>query len=72
MDKYNHEIKIDEISRQLTIYRVFENGRKELYTSVLLPDITPVSDRESFEKFTQILGENILIDSPIARKLFSL
>lgn len=69
---FNHEIAIDEENKRLSIYRVFHSGEKQLYTYVDLPNKTIIQDRDGFREFACKLGENILIDSPIARKLLSL
>lgn len=70
---YSHMIEIDEGRRRLVIFRIYDDGgRKELYTYVDLPDISFEKDKEKFHDFARILGENLLVDSPIARKLFNL
>lgn len=69
--QHSHLIQIDEGERSLTIYRV-RDGERELYTSVKLPDTTWDTDRPAIENFCRTLGENILFDSPAARKLLSL
>ena len=70
--EYNHVIEVDEENRRLTIYRVFSSGDKQLYTYVDMPNKTFLDDEDGFKEFARMLGENILIDSPIARKLLSL
>lgn len=72
MENYNHLIKIDEITRLLVIYRVYEDGRQELFTEVELPAKTVDENEDQFERFSCLLGENLLLDSPIARKLLGL
>jgi len=72
MVSYTHEIKVNDFNRLLEIYRVFEDGRKELFTSVNLPDISSDKNSDEFDEFARTLGENILMDSPVARKIFSL
>ena len=69
---FSHIVEIDESSRQLIIYRLFPNGEKQQYTQTDLPSKTIDEDRAAFEKFARILGENILIDSPIARSIFKI
>lgn len=69
---FDHIVKISEEESKLYIYRMYEGGRQELFTSVELPKISFDSDTEEFRKFAQQLGENILIDSPIARKALSI
>ncbi len=69
---FSHLIEIDESSRQVKIYRVFHDGEKQLYTETVLPAKTLDEDRKGFEEFTRILGENILIDSPAARRVLGI
>ena len=68
---FSHLVEIDESSRQLAIFRVFPDGEKQLYTQTDLPTKMLGEDKEAFEEFARTLGENILIDSPIARTLLS-
>ncbi len=70
--QFNHLVEIDEKVKRLTIYRVFEDGRKELFTHVDIPDLASTKDEEKLRKFALQLGENLLIDSPIARRLLGL
>lgn len=69
---FSHLIEIDEASRQLNIFRLFEDGKKHLYTQVELPAKKADEDKPAYEKFAQDLGENILLDSPLARRLIGL
>ena len=69
---FHHVVEIREDTRRLTIYRVYPDGRKELYTQVELPQKSVDDDKAGFERFARILGENLLIDSPTARKLLKL
>lgn len=69
---YSHLVEINEQDRRLTIHRVYADGRKELFTEMVLPSATCDEDTAKFEEFCRMLGENLLIDSPIARKLLSL
>jgi hypothetical protein len=70
--KYNHLIETDEENRRLTIHRIYDNGRKELFTQVDLPNNVPSENEAQLESFFQLLGENLILDSPIARKLLGL
>lgn len=69
---YEHVIRISEKERRLYIYRVYEGGREELFTHVDLDGITLDSGDGSFQQLAQKLGENILADSPAARKLLKI
>lgn len=68
---YSHLIEINEEERMLTIYRVSGSNR-ELYTSVKLPEEIWDKNPEAIKEFCQKLGENIILDSPPARKLFGI
>ena len=69
--QHSHLIEIDQGERSVTIYRV-KDGERELYTSVKLPSTTWDTDRQAIESFCRMLGENILLDSPAARKLLGI
>ncbi|MCF6264252.1 MAG: hypothetical protein L3J24_11790 [Xanthomonadales bacterium] len=70
MENFKHLIEIDK--GKLTIHRVFDNGTKELFTETALPDINAGDNWDAFAEFSKQLGENILMDSPVARKKFYL
>lgn len=69
---FSHVVEVYEESRQVTIYRMFSNGRKQMYTKIALPSKTFDQDKPGFAKFTQALGENLLFDSPTARKILGI
>lgn len=69
---FSHLVEIDEASGCLTIYRVFADGKRHLYTTVPLPPRIDDADSSAYEAFARTLGENILLDSPAARKLIGL
>lgn len=68
---YAHLIEVDETGRSLAIYRV-RGTERQFFTSVELPQATWDADRAAIESFCRMLGENILFDSPAARKLLGL
>jgi hypothetical protein len=68
---FSHLIEVDEGGRLLTIYRV-RGVERELYTSVRLPETTWDENRHAVEEFCRKLGENIVFDSPSARKLLGI
>ena len=73
MNNHNHEIEIDEADKVLSIYRIDSSGTRTLYTSTDLPVITDIEmEMEKFKEFATILGENILFDSPIVRKIYNI
>jgi hypothetical protein len=65
---FSHLVEIDEVNRRLKIYRVFSDGRKQFYTETELPPRTVDPSSPVYTEFARILGENILIDSPAARR----
>lgn len=69
---FSHVVEVDEKCRQVTIYRMFSNGKKQMYTKIALPSKTLDQDKLGFVKFTQTLGENLLFDSPTARKILGI
>lgn len=66
--EYDHLVKIDEATRTLSIYRV-RGEETEFYTSVQLPDTCWDDDPEAAEIFCRMLGENLIFDSPQARRI---
>ena len=72
MENYNHQVEVDEDKRIISIYRLYPSGTKQLFTSVELPHKTFAQDEEGFRNFARTLGENLLVDSPAARKLLGL
>jgi hypothetical protein len=66
---YSHLIDIDPVTRVVSIFRIFpDNKEKQFYNSVELPQGSIEGDRERFDRFARLLGENILLDSPQARE----
>jgi hypothetical protein len=63
---FSHLIEIDETARVLRIHRVFADGRRHLFTETPLP--TDVKGSK-YGEFARVLGENILLDSPAARRI---
>jgi hypothetical protein len=68
---HDHAVEIDEKKRTLTIYRLIGSTRQH-YTSVRLPQRSATDDPAGFNEFCRLLGENILIDSPQARRALQL
>ncbi len=63
-----HLIQAEEQSQLITIYRIDSGGMPTLYTSVSFEE----ARKMGFEKFGRLLGENLVLDSPGMRDLFSL
>jgi len=70
MDQFSHLVDVDEKTRTLTIFRVDPaTGRQTLFTSIEIPS-DGLPDRDTaFREFARMLGENLLLDSPAARRL---
>lgn len=69
---YRHLVEIEEVTRRLAIFRIYDDGRKELFTFVDLPLLPADQGEESLAEFCRLLGENLLLDSPAGRKLMGL
>jgi hypothetical protein len=63
MNKYKHIVDIDEETGLLIINRFFEDGRVSLYTHIELSKL-----KENPKEIIYMIGENILLDSPVGRK----
>jgi hypothetical protein len=70
--KYSHLVEVDESSHRLVIHRIYPDGRRELFTEVDLPTAGAGSQQDALASFCRMLGENLLVDSPVARKLLRL
>ncbi len=70
MAKFEHLVCVDEAAREVLIYRVDAKGERSLYTKGPLPETAGWSP--DLESFARQLGENLLIDSPAARRLLGL
>jgi hypothetical protein len=70
MQSYDHLVTVDQASRELIIYRIDTQGRRTLFTKTLLP----ISQgwTSEVQELAKMLGENLLIDSPSARRLLGL
>jgi hypothetical protein len=69
---YDHLLKIDENSRQIHIFRVFPDGASVLYTTLALPAAGDGGWTDEAIQFALRLGEDLLVDSQVARKLLVL
>lgn len=67
--KFSHLVEIDESRRMLVIFRVFPNGDKQLYTEVEFPSRPMDGASVAYESLFRSLGENLLLDSPVARRI---
>jgi hypothetical protein len=65
---FSHLIEIDESARLLRVHRIFPDGRRQLFTETPLPLGAVDAKGSAFAEFARLLGENILLDSPAARR----
>jgi len=73
MENFSHLVEIDETEKKLTIYRVdVKTGQRTLYTAAEFPSGKNRGNGREFRDFARLLGENLLIDSPAARRLLGL
>lgn len=72
MGNYSHIVSIDAEKKSLMIYRLFDDSRKEFLTACNIEGISSKNDWDKFAEFARQLGENILMDSPMARKIMDL
>ena len=70
MDAFDHLVCFDETSRVMTIYRVHGDGTRTLFTTAALPETRGWT--AASERFAMQLGENLLLDSPAARRLLDI
>ena len=70
MNNYDHLVRFDEESKQLIIYRVDQKGEVVLFTKTLIPE--GVGWDPNVVDFARLIGENLLMDSPVARRLLGL
>ncbi|MFC5491370.1 hypothetical protein [Dokdonella soli] len=70
MSTHNHLVEIDEETNELVIYRVDPQGGTTLFTKTLLPKGR--GWEPDVVEFAKLLGENLLMDSPVARRILDL
>jgi hypothetical protein len=70
---YSHLVEIDEATRKVHIFRISSLNRdKQLFTSADFPAKPFDEDKLAFQRFAVQLGENLLLDSPAARRLMQI
>lgn len=67
--KFSHLVEFDETARLLKIYRIFSDGRQQLFTETSLPALAGGPKSSEYAEVARLLGENILLDSPVARRM---
>lgn len=67
MLSYSHIVEYAGNDNIISLYRMNEDGEKELFTKVQFPE-----QSQDIQEFMKMLGETLLLDSPIARKILNL
>ena len=62
---HSHLIECDEEGQRLSIYRVHEDGRRELHQEISFEEIKT----KGYATFVSELGEAIVVDAPVLRWL---
>jgi hypothetical protein len=68
MKPHEHRVVFDERARKVTIYRIMPDGSEHLYTGAGFPSESFEENKEKWQEFARLLGENLMLDSPSARK----
>lgn len=69
---YNHLVTIDLDKRCIRIFRVMPSGENVLFTELTLPDEDGRGWTDELTAVAHALGEDLLMDSPVTRKVFAL
>lgn len=67
MNTYDHLVCVDEDAKELVVFRVGVDGKRTLFTKVALPQVEGWS--AELQDLAKALGENLLIDSPVIRRI---
>lgn len=70
--QYDHIVRFDPILRRVTIMRLESENRETLFTHLDLPEKSPEGWSEAVIELARRIGEDILIDSPVARAALNL
>ncbi|NIP37479.1 MAG: hypothetical protein GWM89_00115 [Candidatus Dadabacteria bacterium] len=73
LPEYDHLVEVREEEKKIYIYRIYKlTNKKQFFTCYELPDKTFDEDKKGFKRFAELLGENIVLDSPLARKILGI
>ncbi|QJR13837.1 hypothetical protein DSM104440_00627 [Usitatibacter palustris] len=70
MERYSHVIEFVELGSEVVVYRLYSDGRQELLTRSPFPNLESAGDPVG--RFAKLLGESLILDSPIARSILKL
>lgn len=62
---HSHAIECDEEGQKLLIYRVYEDGRRDLHAEFPFEEIKT----KGYAAFVSELGEAVILDAPVLRWL---
>ncbi|TIU88921.1 MAG: hypothetical protein E5V86_04920 [Mesorhizobium sp.] len=65
---FGHLVQAEDETQLIVIYRIGSDGTPTLYSSLSFEKAQEMGS----EKFGKLLGENLILDSPKLRDLFSL
>jgi hypothetical protein len=70
--QFSHIVEINELNRTVRIERLYSGGRREIVTEIAIPDVSTAGTKDVVAEFALMLAENLLLDSPKARRLLYL
>lgn len=68
----DHLVTIDEDGNCIRIFRIMPDGEKVLFTEYVLPDSGNRGWTEKVTELAHVIGEDLLMDSPITRRRYAL
>jgi hypothetical protein len=70
LSDFSHLVCYEESMRQIVIYRIDASGQRILFSKMQVPNSSGWS--KEAEHLAKQLGENLLLDSPVARRLLAI
>jgi len=71
-EHHRHMLEFDDKQAKLLIWRVFSNGEKVFYTEISFEELARMREEESFSSVCERIGEALILDSSVGRKIFEL
>lgn len=68
----DHLITIDGDGNRIRIFRIMPDGEKVLFTEYALPDSDNHGWTDKVTELAHVMGEDLLMDSPITRHRYAL
>lgn len=69
---HDHLVTVDVVSGCVRVFRIMPDGERVLFTEYVLPNDENVGWSDCVTELAHALGEDLLMDSPLTRKRFSL